>query len=174
MVETGELIPMDTDTWNIAKGFSFFHVLVPLVETRRLVNISLYGVEKIEDQLLIPPNQIILSRINGLNRLLTELQQIVDDCSFVMDKTSKKHMDKIATRLKEVAKVISAVSKKTTDVRTKAITIKLNEFHFDICLDELRSILSDIKKPLNMKNLIFPASDELDIEAIKREIIEGG
>lgn len=167
-------IPMQSETWNNAKGFSTYHVLFPLIECRKLVKICLFGVEEIEQQGAFSPQQINDNKINAINRLLQELMQLVEDNAFVMDTKTKEIMDKLKKRLGKVEEVIDGISRVSIDQRIGQKQTILNEKHFKLCLNELRSVLSEIKKPLNIKNLIFPASDELDLDKIKQEIIEGG
>lgn len=172
--DRSEYVSSSSEPWNVAKGFSFFHVLIPLVEARKLVKVAMFGSELSEPFPLIDSQQKNLIRIDALNRLLQELEQIREDTVFLMDKRTGVHMEKIKKKLDEVRDVIKGVTKHTSDTRTKRRTIEINENHFTNCLNVLRDVLSDLKKPLNMKNLIFPASDDFNLEEIKREIIEGG
>ena len=174
MVESQSTIPMESETWNNARGFSTYHVLFPLIEARKLVKLCLFGVEEPGQEVGVPKTILNLNKINAINRLLQELQQIVQDNDFVMDKQTKELMDGLQERLDSVEQVIDGISRETTDSRNGHSETVLNEEHYKNCLKELRLILSEIKKPLNMKNLIFPASDELDLDKLKEEIVQGG
>ena len=121
-----------------------------------------------------PKAVIKQNRINALYRLHEELKQIVQDNLFIMDKTRKKVMDDFLVKLNEIEPYLEKIYTETIDDTKKTSDISINEKLFIKILNILRSILSEIKKPLNDKNLIFPASDIYDIEAIKKEIIEEG
>jgi len=167
-------IEQESEVWNNAKGFSTYHVLFPLIECRKLTKVCLFGVEEIGQEGGLPLSIINQNKVNAMNRLHQELTQICDDVSFVMDLKTGSMIQKLQVRLQNIEKVIGAISRNTTDDRNGQTEIILNWNHFNNVFAELRSVLADIKKPLNMKNLIFPASDEIDMDKIKQEIIDGG
>ena len=162
-----------TETWNIGKNFSMYHVLLPFIECKRLVKICLFGVDDISED-MIPKEIKNLNKINALNRLLEELKQIIDDTNFVMDKTTKKTMESLKKRLGEVEKVIDGISYEVIDTRTGYGSTVLFEKHYSNCLGVLRAVLSEIKSPLNIKDLIFASGGEIDLEKLKQELIESG
>lgn len=168
------IIPGESEAWNVAKGFSNFHVLVPLIECRKLVKVCLFGVEEIGQEYEYSNSVLNQNKINALNRLLQELKQICDDNCFIMDKQTIPLIERLKTRLAMIEKYVGDVGRKNVDERQNLVEIELNEELYNLCLNELRDILSEVKKPLNLKNLIFGASSDYDIEKIKKEIIEGG
>lgn len=163
-----------SETWNVAKYFSYSHVLAPLLEARKLVKVALFGVEDINMDYGLSPSIRNEYRITALKRLLQELYQIHQDVYFVMNTANKNKMDEIEERLDNVRDVIDKVQKKSTDVRTKTEKVEINEELFHKCLTILRKVLKDIKRPLNDQNLIFPASEEFDLAQMKKDIVEGG
>ena len=60
------------------------------------------------------------------------------------------------------------------DQRTNTYVNKIDEEHFGNCLEDLRGIKEKLNVPLNRANLIFPESEEVDADELKRRIIEGG
>ena len=162
-----------TETWNIGKNFSMYHVLLPFIECKRLVKICLFGVDDISED-MIPKEIKNLNKINALNRLLEELKQIIDDTNFVMDKTTKKTMEGLKKKLGDVEKVIDGISYEVIDTRTGYGSTVLFEKHYSNCLNVLRVVLSEIKSPLNIKDLIFASGGEIDLEKLKQELIESG
>lgn len=170
-----EEIIANTETWNNAKGFSAYFVLFPLIECRRLIKICLFGVEEIGQDVGTNKSSLNENKINAINRLLQELIQICEDNDFVFDKTTReKYLKPLANELYEIEKVIDGISYESTDQRNQTGQIEINKEHFDLCFRELRTIFSKVKTPLNMKNLIFPAGDDLDLDKLKEDIIEGG
>lgn len=169
-----EEVTIESDVWNQAKGFSTYHILIPLIEARKLVKVCLFGVEDIGQEQLYPEQMLIKNKINAINRLLQELKQMVQDNDFIMDKKIREgYFAEFQKRLKIVEEVIDGISSVKVDQRTNEEKTILNQKHYNLCLLELRMILSEIKKPLNMQNLIFPAGDDFDIEEWKKEMIEG-
>ena len=160
-------------TWKIGKNFSMYHVLLPFIECKRLVKVCLFGVEDISED-MIPIEMKNENKVNAMNRLLEELKQIIDDTMFVMDSKTKKTMDGLRIKLKNVETYIDGISYECVDIRTGYRSLMLIEIHYNNSLNELRSILSDIKVPLNIKDLIFSSGGDLDLEKMKNEIIEGG
>ena len=57
---------------------------------------------------------------------------------------------------------------------TNKNSITINIKHFNECLKALRKIKTEIAEPFNDSGLIFPNSDEIDLDAIKNELIHGG
>ena len=169
-----EVIPTESETWNVAKGFSGSHVLIPLIECRKLVKVCLFGVEEIGQEYGFSKSVLNENKINALNRLLQELKQLCDDSNFIMDEKTKKLIKKLKERLAIVELYIDGAGRRTVDERQNLVKIGINEKHYALCLNELREILSKIKIPLNEKNLIFGASADYDIDKLKKEIMEGG
>jgi len=89
-------------------------------------------------------------------------------------KDTKPVLDQFEERIMNVKEVISAIKSIKTDQRTHSKTTVINEEHFWVCLNELRSIKKELPQPLNKKSLIFPSSDEIDLDALKNELIFGG
>ena len=167
-------IPIESDAWNVAKGFSASHVLLPLIECRKLVTICLFGVEEIGTENQHTPEDLKQNRINAINRLLQGLLQICEDSEFIMNKSAGEKLKKIKENLLKIQDVIEGISESNFDQRINFTTIKINEKHFALCLKELREALSEIKVPLNMKNLIFPAGEDFDLDKIKEQLMQGG
>ena len=160
-----------SDAWNVAQGYTHLKILKPLVEMDKLVKIAIYGTEHIEDTLMINEETKTQIRIEAMNRLIDILREIIENSDFAM---TQKGTIKLALRIENVEKVINGISRKTTDQRTQETKTTLNEDHFWICLEELRSVKRNIPTPLNENSLIFPRSDEIDLDKLKEQFIEGG
>lgn len=173
-MEKPDEIDMQSDVWNIAKGYTNLKILSHLVQIDSLITTATFGIENISDSLFISPQVKILNRIEALQRIIIELDQIYENSWFIMNKDNKNVLDGIKKRIDEVSEVIDGISAKITDQRVKSNEIKINEEHFNVCLNVLKEIKREINVPLNNSSLIFPSSDELDLEKMKRELIEGG
>lgn len=170
-----QTIEKGSDAWNVAQGYTHLKILKPLVEMDKLVKIAIYGCENIEDSLITPEELKTQMRIEAMNRLIDTLREIIENSDFAMNqKDTKDNLLKLKIRIEFVENVISGISRKVSDQRTGEIKTALNEDHFWICLEELRSIKKEIPDPLNKNSLIFPASDDIDLEKIKEQLINGG
>lgn len=172
--EKSDAIITAADAWNVAQGYTQLKILKPLVEMDKLVKIAIYGYEDIDQSIQFPEQIVTLKRIEAINRLIDVLREIIENTHFVMDKKSGIILEELEERVRKVENIIGAIHRKTTDQRTNEVTIVINDEHFAICLEELRDIKKEIEIPLNNKNLIFPSSDETDLEKIKNQLIFGG
>jgi hypothetical protein len=168
-------IEKGTDAWNVAQGYTHLKILKPLVEMDKLVRIAIYGCENIEDSMQTPEEFKIMMRIEAMNRLIDTLREIIENSDFAMNqKETKNDLLKLNMRISNVEAVIQGISRKTNDARTGETKTILNEEHFWICLEELRTIKREIPDPLNKNSLIFPSSDETDFDKLKELLINGG
>ena len=167
----------DARGWNIAEGYTSLKILKPLVEMDKLVRIAIYGCENIEDSIMInqnPPYKTMM-RIEALQRLVDTIQEVFENAEFGVRKgLSPETLATLQKRTNAVAEVLPAISKQTFDARNNSNNTLINEEHFNRCLNELRAIKKEIPKPLNENSMIFPSSDETNLEQIKEQIIEGG
>lgn len=165
-------IPESVEPWNIAKSYSGGFVLMPLLECKRMINVSLFGVEDISLQIETPEQIKSINRINAINRLLQELKQMCDNTYHFVKKTNKESLRKLKDELMEVEEVIDGISYNTSDERNNTQETRINEKHFNLCLNKLQKVYMDIRLPLN--KLIYPLSDELDLEKFKEEMVRLG
>jgi len=168
------LVPTESDTWNVGKGFSATHILVPLMNCQRYLDLCNRGVEDIMDLHFVDENIITRNKINAMDSFLKELQKIISNTKFTMDKRNLKAVLKIKISLDSVAKKFPSTYFVIEDQRTYKISYKLNENIYNSCLTSLINALEEIKKPLNAKNLIFPSSGGFDLEKLKEEVMEMG
>ena len=164
-----------SDAWNVAQGYTHLKILKPLVETDKLVKIAIYGTENIEDSFNVPDQLKINMRIEAINRLIDILKEIIENSDFAMNlKGTSDKLKELEKNVLNVEEVISGISKITTDQRTQESIIRIDEQHFRLCLEELRKVKKEIQVPLNKNSLIFPMSDEINLEKLKDELIHGG
>lgn len=174
-VQNQTSIEKGSDAWNVAQGYTHLKILKPLVEMDKLVKIAIYGTENIEESLMVPDVQKIMIRIESINRLIDTLREIIENSDFAMNETkTKEELQTLNKRIESVEKVISGISRQTKDERTGEFQTVIDEEHFWLCLEELRAIKKKIAEPLNSNSLIFPKSDEIDIDKLKKQFIHGG
>jgi len=163
-----------TDPFFIAKEFSWTHFLRPLIECRRMIKIAKYGYEDISEKYQLSEQQIVINKIEALNRLIDELELLCRDCEFKMSKDNWKVVEGLLERIESVKKVIDAISYGTTDQRTQHSQVQINFEHFNNCLFELIDIDAKIKIPLNNEYIIYPKGDSFDFEDWSKDFVEGG
>lgn len=164
-----------SEPWNIAKGYVTLKVLSPLIENDKLVNMALYGCDNIDAATAYPVDVKILNRLEGIKRLHTNLEKIYSNAYFAIKKKDITKFEGYKTGVLDVIeKSLPTLSNISEDQRNKAQEITIDEELFTKCLDMLRKMMLDMNVELNNANLIFPSSEETDIEAIKEELIHGG
>lgn len=173
-MDTPNIIEKGTDAWNVAQGFTHLKILKPLVEMDKLIKISIYGTEHIEESLQIPDQIKTQLRIEAIRRLIDVIFETIENTDFIMTGKTKEDLQKLLLKTKDVHDVINGIQSVKVDQRNNQRIITINEDHFYTCLSELRSIKKDLLDPLNKKSLIFPSSDEIDLEKFKDELIFGG
>lgn len=165
-----------TDVWNIAKGFTTIKVLRLLVLLDRHETIAKFGFEDSNPEEMDNPdeNSINKKRIEGINRFIFTLDQLIGNVKFALKKEDKKIMIEFEERIRNVQEVLDGIYDEKENAITHEKIISMNEDHFGNCLKTLKKIKDDLNTPINKAGLIFRTSDELDIDAIMHEIIEGG
>jgi hypothetical protein len=172
-----DIIEHTSDAWNVAQGYTALKILKPLVEMDKLVKIAVYGCENPEQTIEInqQPDIKTMCRIDAISRLIDCLKELFENSEFAMKrKLTPERLTKLQDRVTAVENVMNGITRETIDMRTNEKQIQINEEHFRICLNELREIKKEIPKPLNENSLIFPTSEEVDFDAIKKNIIEAG
>ena len=163
-----------SDIWNIAKGYVTLKILKILVENDTLVNVAIYGYEEISESLNYNQEVITKKRIEALQRIHTNLEKIFSNSEFTITKKDLSSFQQYNDTLKTVFESIDGITIETIDQRTNKKVIEIDESHFKNCLDTLREVMREMNRDLNNANLIFPSSEETDLQALKEELIEGG
>jgi uncharacterized protein YerC len=164
-----------SESWNVAQGYTNLKILKPLVEMDKYVKIALRGHEEIEFALVMSPEQRTQARIEGIRALVECLRECDENSDFAMEKEGTKNkLKELAERVEVVAQFLDGISFEEFDARTGVRVLRINEEHFQNCLNELRSIKKEIPMPLNKNNLIFRGSDEVDLDKLAKQIEESG
>lgn len=175
MVKNEEnFILSETGNWNVAADFSKIKIMKLLANCDVYENIAEFGYDTLQEELMnvgIPNDNL---RIMGFKRLVKELIKIIKNSKFAMKKDStNKDMEGFEKRLIKIRKIIPALSKRKTSQRTKVSVIEILPKNFDIILQEVLEIKSEINIPLNKNHLIFTDKEEFDPKAYKKKIFEG-
>ena len=163
-----------SEVLNIASGWTKLKILLPFVMANKLITISQFGAEHIAESLIMDDNLVIKARMEGINRLIDVMRQIIEGSYFALKPFDKELVSDYLKKVDNIEAVLPAIRVVNFDARNNEASVSINEEHFSLCLTELRKILKELAIPLNNNSLIFPSSDELDLDKIKNELIFGG
>lgn len=167
------VVTLGQQAWNIADGFTKIKILKLLIEVDLYENIATYGKQNYDDE--VPIYQIPERRVEGMDRLIFILRQLIGNCRFSIDKgEDEKLVSSFLKRLDNVEQVIDGIANVYTNDITKTDEVVINEEHFKKCFNICRSIKDELNFPINRAGLIFRHSDEMDLDKIMNEIVEGG
>lgn len=167
-------VEFTTEAWNTAEGFVKLKILRLLIQLDKYETLSQYGVEEIGDEAFYSPNDIAKRRKDSMYRFCSCLRQLLSNTKFALKKQDIIFVDAIMNRVSNVEKFIPDLITSKANMITQEIEILINEDHFSTCFGILQRIKEEINTPLNKAGLIFKESDEMDIDAIMRDIVTGG
>lgn len=167
------VVTLGQQAWNIADGFTKIKILKLLIEIDLYETIATYGKQSFEDD--IPYQLIPEKRVEGMHRIVFILKQLIGNCRFSIDKgEDEKVVSQFLARLEKVENVLDGIANVYTNDITKEEEVIINEEHFKTCFNVCRNIKDELNFPINRAGLIFRHSDEMDLDKIMNEIIEGG
>lgn len=171
---TGEnVISLGTQAWNIADGFTKIKILRLLIELDLHETIAMFGKKDMEEQ--FNNEDLPYRRVEAFERMLFCLRQLIGNCRFSIEKgEDEKTISGMIERIDNVESVADGIASQFVNDVTKETELKVNEDHFRKCFDVLRSIKDELNFPINRAGLIFRQSDEMDLDKIMNDIIEGG
>jgi len=167
-----KVVSLGTEAWNIADGYTKIKILRLLIELDVHETIAMFGRKDIEDD--FPDYNVALKRKEGLTRMIFSLKQLIGNCRFSIDKKDQFALDNFVERINNVENVLSGVLFTYVNDVTKEVEYIINEKHFKVCFDILKDIKDELNVPINKAGLIFRKSEDVDLDAIMKTIIEGG
>jgi hypothetical protein len=167
------VISLGTQAWNIADGFTKIKILRLLIELDLHETIAMFGKKDMEEQ--TDPTNIPYRRVEAFERMIFSLKQLIGNCRFSIEKgADEKTIAGMIERIEQVDAVAGGVASSFVNDVTKEESLRINEDHFKNCFNILRSIKDELNFPINRAGLIFRQSDEMDLDKIMNDIIEGG
>lgn len=167
------VVSLGTQAWNIADGFTKIKILRILIQVDIDEEIARFG--KKDDADIIPDSMIPQRRVESFEKLIFHLDQLIGNCRFSIEKgEDEKLVNALRDRIKNVEDYSVGIADVLFNDITKEEQIKINEEHFKKCLNILRNIKDELNFPINRAGLIFRQSDEMDLDKIMNEIVEGG
>lgn len=169
------VVSLGTDAWNFADGFTKIKILKILIELDLLEIYSKYGYQSIDDFKDVDTQSLPRIRVESLDRYIFALKQLIGNCQFsINDKKDKETIKEFLERLDSVEKVLDGVASIQSNELTKEDIIVINEKHFNYCFNIIKNIKDDLNIVLNKAGLIFRQSDEIDLDKLMHNIVEGG
>jgi len=166
-------ISLGTQAWNIADGFTKIKILRLLIQLDIDEEIAMFGRKDENDA--IPPEMINERRVEFFEKMIFHLRQLIGNCKFSIEKgADEKIVQGFMERLEEVEKVANGIADVKIDDVRKERNVEINHEHFMTCFNILRKIKDELNFPLNRASLIFRQSDEMDLDKIMKDIVEGG
>lgn len=164
----------ESGNWNVADKFSKVKIMLPLAKCEFYEDLAQFGYESFIDELVnwynIPVDVV---RLKGLTRLIKELLRICKNTKFAMKKAgTKKELEDLEKKLEEIQKVLPALYKIQFSNVKKTKTLVLIHDKFEIVLNKVIEIKSQINDPLNKNDLIFISKEEFDPKAFKKSLME--
>lgn len=168
-----DVISLGTQAWNIADGFTKIKILRLLIELDLHETIAMFGKKDMEEQ--VPLDNLPYRRVEAFERMLFCLRQLIGNCRFSIEKgDDEKTITGMIERIDNVETVGDGIANEFINDITKETHLKINEDHFRKCFNILRSIKDELNFPINRAGLIFRQSDEMDLDKIMNDIVEGG
>lgn len=163
-----------TEAWNVAEGYVKIKILKPLIILDKYDVIARFGMDDFELDIGLTQNEINKRRVDALNRIIFNLRLIINNTSFAIKKADKEFLKGLLERINNVEEFKERVYEERTDMVTGEEELKINENLFNNCLKVLFEVKEQLNVPLNNAGLIFRTTDEVDLDKIMNDIIEGG
>ncbi len=167
-------VDLGTDAWNVADGYSKLKILRPLIFLNKYNKIAKFGVEDIGEDLELDNLQLSKRRVTALEMFVYTLKELLEDTSFAIKKTDRFEFDGMYKRILFIEEFLPKIYIIEEDGVDHSEIFKINEVLFKKVHIILQEIKQKINTPLNNAGLIFRASEEVDLDKIMTEIIEGG
>lgn len=173
VVEGGD-ISLGSDAWNVADGYTKIKILKLLVQLDRYDTMAQFGTEEINEEIYLHPNQINKTKCEAIERFISTLKQLLGNVYFALRKEDFKGIDSDIKRVRQLQEYLPDLYNTKVDEVSKEIIFEVDEDLFQKMLLILQEIKDKINTPLNKAGLIFRPTEEIDLDKIMHEIIDGG
>lgn len=167
-------ISLGSDAWNVADGYTKIKILRLLIQLDRYDTIAQFGTEEFDEDLAVDQNYLNKRRCEALERFISALRQLLGNVYFALRKEDFEGVNSDLERVKTLQTYLPDLYKSTTDEISKEVLFEINEGLFQTMLLILQEIKDKINTPLNKAGLIFRPTEEIDLDKIMKEIIDGG
>lgn len=167
-------INLGTDNWNVADGYTKLKILRQLILLDRFDTIAQFGTEDLGEDQMFDDNTLNKRRVEALQRFHSTLRQLLGNVVFALKNQDQKGVIAFQGRLKTVEEYLAKCFEIKEDRVSHEQLFSIDEKLFAKILEILQDIKDKINTPLNNANLIFRASEEVDLDKIMDGIVEGG
>jgi hypothetical protein len=167
-------VEYSTEKWNVADAFMKLKVLRLLILLDKYETMSQYGVEELGEEIYFSQNDIARRRKDALYRFCSTIKQLLGNVKFAIKKRDSSQMTDIQKRIMNVEQYLPDTITSKQDMVKKEVELRINEEHFNTCFDILQKIKEETNILLDKSGLIFKENDEVDLDTMMQEIIEGG
>jgi hypothetical protein len=171
--EGGE-ISLGTDAWNVADRFMQMKVEKLLEELDVLEDLCEHGTIVFDQDEFYTPNQMRKRRVEALEKFVSKLRQLIGNTKFSMNKKDKELYDQFSTSIENYKPYIRKCYRQTQGDNLNEDIFEINEVLFNKIFKKMQEIKDEILYPLNHAGLIFRQSEDIDLDKITRDLIEGG
>ena len=161
----------ESNTWNVADGFTKIGVLKPLIEIALFERMMKFGKQDLEKN--IPNDEIVRNRIEGARNLFFTMNQILSTCAFKIKKFEALKIPGIKKRIRQLEEKLPYGYKNYFNEITKERVIVIDDEYFDKLLRVASDIKEEIHQILDRAGMIFKIGDEIDIDDFIKSVYEG-
>lgn len=172
--EVGGDITLGSDAWNVADGFTKLKILRQLIMLDRWDTIAQFGTEEIGEDAGLDDNSIKKRRVEALQRFHSTIKQLLGNVMFAIRKEDLIKVKNMLDRIRTVEDFISKSYDVREDLYNHQDVFEIKEDLFDKILTIMQDVKDQLNTPLNNAGLIFRPSEEVDLDKIMSEIVEGG
>jgi len=172
--EFGGEINAGSDAWNVADGYTKLKILRQLIMLDRWDTIAQFGTEEIDEDIAFDNNQLRKRRVEGLQRMYSTIKQLLGNVVFAIKKDDQAKVKALVDRVTNIEEFMERAFEEKEDLVSHVVMFEINEVVFKNIIGILQDVKDKLNIPLNNAGLIFRPSEEIDLDKIMNEIIEGG
>ncbi|GAI82623.1 unnamed protein product, partial [marine sediment metagenome] len=142
-------VSLGTEAWNVADGYTKIKILRLLIKLDQYETIAKFGTEELDEEMILNKNQLAQRRVNGLDRMIFILDQLIGNVKFALKVGSKDIIIGFEERIINVKEVSSGVFRSSENMINHEVDISINNKLFNLCFEILKSIKDDLNFPIN-------------------------
>ncbi len=164
-----------TEAWNVADGYAKLKILKQLINLDRWDTIAQFGTEEVDEELNYDDNYLQKRRVEALYRFHSSLKQLIGNSYFALsDRDQERVKFGYLPRLDTIKEFLPKTYENFEDEVSHEEKFNVKSHLFNKILSRMETIKDELNIILNRANLIFKASEEVDLDKIQTEIVEGG
>ena len=167
-------INLGSDAWNVADGYTKLKILRQLIMLDRWDTISQFGTEEIDEDIGIDNNGIKKRRVEALQRFHSTIKQLLGNVLFALRKEDQNGVKEMVERVETAGEYVPKCFSTKEDMINHEDLFEIEEPLFKKIIEILQDVKDKLNTPLNNAGLIFRPTEEVDLDKIMAEIVEGG